>query len=131
LPHRTGLTGGLSKALAGGRLVVHDRVRVLSDLACAEVISDFRVMRESGELFGPVASVPTCWRVLQEIAAGGQKTAGRVTAMVSAARRVAWPAAARPGAVPGVRVADKVLDGVTCIRLDATVIPAHSDKAGS
>jgi hypothetical protein len=27
-----------------------------------------------------------------------------------------------------VRIADKVLQGVTCIRLDATVIPAHSDK---
>jgi hypothetical protein len=27
-----------------------------------------------------------------------------------------------------VRVADKTLEGVTCIRLDATVVPAHSDK---
>jgi hypothetical protein len=32
------------------------------------------------------------------------------------------------GPLPGVRLADKVLDGVTCIRLDATVTAAHSDK---
>jgi len=44
-----GLTAGLSKALATDRVLVHDRGRVLADLACAiadgaEVISDFRVM---------------------------------------------------------------------------------------
>jgi hypothetical protein len=31
----TGLTDGLSRALATRRLVVHDRGRVLADLACA------------------------------------------------------------------------------------------------
>lgn len=45
LADRTGLTGGLSEALASDRLVVHDRGRVMADLACtiadgAEVISD-------------------------------------------------------------------------------------------
>jgi len=35
----------------------------------------------------------------------------------------------RPGtALPGIRLADKMLDGVTCIRLDATVTLAHSGK---
>src|SRR6185312_1654484 len=35
----------------------------------------------------------------------------------------------RPGtALPGIRLADKMLDGVTCIRLDATVTTAHSGK---
>ena len=48
---------------------------------------------------------------------------------MNAARRHAWAQiAARHGALPGVRLADKVLDGVTCIRLDATVTLAHSDK---
>src|SRR5258708_22900728 len=45
------------------------------------------------------------------------------------ARRHAWAqAAARHGALPGVRLADKTLEGATCIRLDATVTVAHSDK---
>jgi hypothetical protein len=51
LADRTGLAGGLSKALASDRLLVHDRGRVMADLACAiadgaEVISDFRVMSD-------------------------------------------------------------------------------------
>jgi hypothetical protein len=33
---------------------------------------------------------------------------------------------ARRGTLPGVLVADKTLQGVTCIRIDATVTPAHS-----
>ena len=134
LADRTGLTAGLSKALASRRLLVHDRGRVLADLACAiadgaEVISDFRVMGDQQELFGLVASVPTCWRALSEIAGGGGRPLARITAAVNAARRRAWAQiVARHGALPGVAVADKVLEGVTCIRLDATVTPAHSDK---
>ena len=105
---RTGLTGGLSKALASGRLLRHDRGRVLADLACAiadgaEVISDFRVMRDQREVLGPVASVPVAWRTLEEVASGGARTQRRVTAAVNAARRVAWAQAeARHGALPGV-----------------------------
>jgi len=134
LADKTGLTGGLSEALASRRLLVHDRGRVLADLACAiadggEAISDFRVIGDQRELFGPAASVPTVWRTLSEVAAGGSRTAGRVTAAVNAARRTAWAAAAeRHGALPGVRIADKVLAGVTCIRLDASVVTCHSDK---
>jgi hypothetical protein len=134
LVDKTGLTAGLSRALASPRLLIHDRGRVTADLACAiadgsEVISDFRVMADQKELFGLVASVPTTWRTLNEIAAGGSGALGRITAAVNAARRRAWAGIeARHGALPGVRMADKVLEGVTCIRLDATVTPAHSDK---
>ena len=136
LADNTGLTPGLSQALASRRLV-HDRGRVLAGLACAiadgaEVISDFRVIGDQEELFGPVASVPTAWRALAEIAAGGERTLGKITAAVNAARRRAWTqAAARHGALPGVRMADKVLEGVTCIRLDASVVTCHSDKEGA
>jgi Transposase DDE domain group 1 len=131
---RMGLTSGLSRALASDRLLVHDRGRVLADLACAiadgaEVISDFRVMGDQQELLGPVVSVPTCWRALNEIAGGSSRALARITAAVNAARRQAWQAAAaRHGELPPVAIADKVLARVTCIRLDATVTPAHSDK---
>jgi hypothetical protein len=134
LADKSGLTGGLSRALASARLLVHDRGRVLADLACAiadgaRVISDFRVLADQDELFGLVASVPTAWRTLKEIAVAGPRADTRILAAVSAARRHAWAqVAARHGALPGVRLADKTLDGVTCVRLDATVTPAHSDK---
>ncbi len=107
---------------------------MLADLACAiadgaRVISDFRVMADQRELFGLVASVPTAWRTLQEIARAGAPTESRLTAAVNTARRHAWAqAAARHGTLPGVRLAGRTLDGVTCIRLDATVTFAHSGK---
>jgi Transposase DDE domain group 1 len=137
LADNIGLTAGLSRALASPRLLVHDRGRVLADLACAiadgaEAISDFRVIGDQDDLFGLVASVPTAWRTLDEVARGGERALGRITAAVNAARRRAWAAAAvRHGALPGIRVADKTLDGVTCIRLDASVVACHSDKEGA
>jgi hypothetical protein len=136
LADATGLTAGLSKALASGRMLVHDRGRVLADLACAVadgagVISDFRVMTDQRDVFGLVASVPTCWRTLAEIAAGGPQAQARITAAVNAARRRAWAGIqARHGAIPGIRVADKVLSGVVCIRLDATVTSLVRSAAG-
>jgi hypothetical protein len=137
LADNIGLTAGLSRALASGRLLVHDRGRVLADLACAiadgaEVISDFRVIGDQEDLFGLVASVPTAWRTLDEMARGGERALGKLATAVNAARRRAWAAAAaRHGALPGIRVADKTLGGVTCIRLDASVVACHSDKEGA
>ena len=134
LADKTGLTGGLSRALVTARILVHDRGRVVADLACsiadgARVISDFRVMSDQRELFGLVASVPTAWRTLKEIARAGIRADRRITAAVNAARRHAWAQiVARHGALPGVRLADKTLGGVVCVRLDATVTVAHSDK---
>ena len=133
LADRTGLTAGLSAALPSP-LGGHDRGRVFADLACAigdgaRVISDFRVMGDQRELLGPVASVPAAWRALKETAAGGDRRRRKVAAAVSKARRHAWKQGiARHGALPPVRVADRRLEGVTCVRLDATVVTAHSDK---
>ena len=90
---------------------------------------DFRVLADQKEAFGQVASVPTAYRTLEEIAEGGTRTARKLTAAVNTARRHAWAqAVARHGKLPEVRVAGKVLAGVTCVRLDATVTFAHSDK---
>ena len=96
------------------------------------MISDFRVTGDQEDLFGLVASVPTAWRALAEIAGGGERALGKITAAVNAARRRAWAAIeARHGAIPGIRVADKMLDGVICIRLDSSVMTCHSDKEGA
>jgi len=68
---RTGLTSGLSKALARpGFVPGHDRGRVLSDIAVTvadggRTIGDIAVLRDQAELFGPVASMPTAWRSLK------------------------------------------------------------------
>jgi hypothetical protein len=83
---------------------------VLANLACAityggEAVSDFRVLGDQGELFGPVASVPTVWRTLSEIAGGGDNTAARL-------RECGWPT--RPWRA--------------CIRLDASIVICHSEK---
>jgi Transposase DDE domain group 1 len=128
LADRTGLTAGLSRVLASPARG-HDRGRVVADLACViadggRVISDIRVLADQAGLFGPVASVPTVWRVLREIAAGGERTRCALAGAVSTARRHAWARAP----LPPVRVADRALAGVACIRLDATVTLAQSDK---
>src|SRR5690348_4174647 len=106
LADKTGLTGGLSRALASARILVHDRGRVLADLACAiadgaRVISDFRVMSDQAELFGLVASVPTAWRTLAEIARAGSRADRRGLGGGKAAPRQAWgQVGGRPGAAP-------------------------------
>jgi hypothetical protein len=69
---------------------------------------------------------------MDEIARGGERALGKITAAVNAARRRAWAGIeARHGVLPGIRIADKVLEGVTCLRLDASVVACHSDKAGA
>jgi hypothetical protein len=93
------------------------------------VISDFRVTGDQDEVFGQVASVPTAWRALKETGGGGDRTRRKVTVAVNTARRYAWAqVTARHGQLPPVRVADRQLTGITCIRLDATVVPAHSTR---
>src|SRR5262249_31017514 len=133
LADRTGLTAGLSRALASRRLVVHDRGRVLADLACAiadgaEVISDFRVMGDQSELFGLVASVPTCWRGVERDARGGGRARGGGHRGGDAGRGAGRGAGPGRGTLPGGPVADRVRDGITCIGLDAWVVPAHWEK---
>jgi hypothetical protein len=49
------VTSGFSRALAAGRVLGHDRGRVLADLACAiaggaRAISDFQVLADQAEV---------------------------------------------------------------------------------
>lgn len=66
LADRTGLTGGLSGALARqGFLPVHDRGRVLCDTAVliadgGRVLSDLATLRDQGECSGRSPRIPRC-----------------------------------------------------------------------
>ena len=71
LADATGLSEALSAAVSRPE-VIHDRGAVLRDMAVAiadgtDCISDARVLRDQPRVFGPVASIPTMWRSLNEI----------------------------------------------------------------
>jgi hypothetical protein len=95
LSDRTGLTAGLSQALWSGRVLGHDRGRVLADISCviadgARAVSGFRVLSDQAGAFGQAASVPTAYRTLEEISKGGTRTQDKLIAAVNKARRHAW-----------------------------------------
>ena len=132
LADRTGLTPAASSALARrGFDPVHDRGRVLTDTAVmiadgGRVMSDLAVLRDQGELFGPVASDPTLWRTLAGIS---DLQRDRLAAARARTRRHVWDQiVARHGAIPASQVADRDLGKTVVIRLDATLVIAHSDK---
>ena len=132
---RVGLTGELSKALARpGFVPGHDRGRVLSDIAVCladggRTIGDIAVLRDQGELFGPVASMPTAWRTLNEIDAKALKRIGRARAK---ARRRVWKLIkARHGRIPAALTCYGDLGDTVVIRLDASIVIAHSEKVNA
>ena len=104
LADRLELTGTLGWGGSGGRRR-HPDAAVLRDLA---------VLRDQPELFGPVASTPTAWRVLERVAADSDGLA-KLRAARAHARARAWGA----GGDPEVELL--VIDA------DATLVSAHSD----
>lgn len=117
----SGLVGAVSAALEDTYrgVPVHPPGRVFADLAAAiadgaDAVSGIAVLRDRGELFGPVASMPTTWRLLERIDAGHLP---QVAAARAAARARAWEAGAAPD-----------LAGVLCLDFDASVVLAHSEK---
>ena len=78
------------------------------------------------KLFGPVASDPTLWRTLEAVDA---RTRDRLAAARAKTRRHVWDQiVARHGAIPPSVVVDRDLGKTVVIRLDATLVIAHSDK---
>jgi hypothetical protein len=114
-----GLSGALSVALAPtkARRRGHDRGQVLVDLAVgladgATAITDVaRTFGPQPELFGPIASTATTWRMLGAI---DDAALERIATARAQARREAWAA----GADPRFYVID----------IDATLIESHSEK---
>lgn len=77
LTEATGLTAAYSTALRPlrPRDTGHDPGRTATDLAVmladgGEAIADLAVLRDQGEMIGPVASTPTAWRLLAGRSAG-------------------------------------------------------------
>lgn len=132
LADATGLTSAFAGALCQlrPRGTGHDPGRVAVDLAVmladgGEAIADLALLRDQREVFGPVASTPTAWRVLADIdsAALGRLRSGR-----AAARELAWLQAAETGrGIPTSRASGRDLSGLV-LDLDATLITCHSDK---
>src|SRR6266516_5653693 len=116
---------GLADAVTGALLdtyrgfPVHRPGQVFADLAVAiadgvDAVTGIEVLRDREALFGPVASMPTAWRLLDRI---DEVHLGRVRAARAVARRRAWEAGAAPE--PG---------GELRIDFDATISIAHSAK---
>lgn len=130
LADRTGLTAGISRVLARpGFHPVHDRGRVLTDIACSIAaggadIYDIEALRAQAGVFGPVASDTTALRALGEITDRGLY---RIDAARAAARAHLWsllpdgpPAATYAGGLP---MGDTIV-----LRVDGTITVAHSRK---
>lgn len=118
LADRSGLTGGLSRALAGTRerRSAHDPGRVLVDVAVmladgGDCVTDLDAYRGQERLFGARASESTTHRVLKSV--DEQLLAGVRAARAEARARV-WDAGARPETLT--------------LNIDATLLTAHSEK---
>lgn len=117
----TGLSAAVTTALLDTYkgVPVHAPGRVFTDLAVAvadgaDAISGIAVLTDRQELFGPVASMPTTWRVLDRIDAAHLPL---VRAARARARQAAWAAGAGPDVAAGL-----------CLDFDATITIAHSEK---
>jgi Transposase DDE domain group 1 len=117
LADRLELTRALGWREAGARR--HPDAAVVRDLAVlladgGDCLSDLAVLGDQPELFGPVASTPTAWRVVERVAHDPDGLA-RLRAARAHARARAWAAGAHPE--PELLIVDA----------DATLVLAHSD----
>jgi hypothetical protein len=90
-----------------------------------ETITDLAVLRDQAEVFGPVASTPTAWRLLADV---DERALASLRSARAQAREVAWLQAAERGeGIPAARSAGRMLPGLV-LDLDATLVTCHSEK---
>jgi Transposase DDE domain group 1 len=125
LADRLGLPAELDRWVGQGQpgRARHRAGKVLTDLAVmladgGDCLSDLAVLRDQPGLFGPVASTPTAWRVIERLAGADEQGLAGLRLARARARRRAWQAGAW-------------VDGLLMIDLDATLVTAHSDKQGA
>jgi hypothetical protein len=132
LADATGLTVAFSEALAPLRVRQsgHGPGRVAVDLAVmladgGEAIADLAVLRNQADLFGPVASDPTAWRLLSTMDGAALD---RLRAARAQARELAWAQRIETrGALPASTAAGLPVPGLV-LDLDATIVICHSQK---
>jgi hypothetical protein len=122
LADRVGLTAAVDRfaARSRGRARRHEPARVLRDLIVmladgGDCLSDLRLLAGCGQLLGPVASVPTAWRVVERLAQAGEDGLAGLRAARAQARARAWQAGAAPA-------------GRWILDIDATLVDAHTDR---
>src|SRR5690242_12575569 len=126
----TGLSGALGEALAQlrQRRGAHEPGRIAVDLAVmladgGEAICDLAVLRDQRQLFGPVASDPTAWRLLSDM---DSAAIDRLNQARAAAREVAWAQRIETlGALPQTTAAGLAVPGLV-LDLDASIVLCHS-----
>ncbi|MFD4896321.1 IS1380 family transposase [Kitasatospora sp. NPDC058397] len=132
LADATGLAHAFGDAL--GRLrprgTSHDPGRIAADLVVmladgGEAIADLALLRDQPEVFGPVASTPTAWRLLAGI---DPAALAALRSARAAAREVAWLQAGetRHG-IPASKAGGRELPGLV-LDIDATLVTCHSEK---
>jgi len=126
LADESGLTQGWTAALLGTYkgVPVHLPGRVLTDLAVTladggDCLADLAAFRDQAALFGPVASHPTAYRVLDRVAAVGLSA---LRAARADARARVWAAGGGPDLTD---VSGLIMD------VDASLLISHSEKEGA
>jgi hypothetical protein len=121
LARDTGLVEGVTAALADTYAGpwVHAPGQVFADMAVAiadgaDCVSHIEVFGDRSEVLGPVASMPTAWRMLDRI---DEAHLPEVLAARAAARERAWAAGAAPD-----------LTRLVHIDFDATVTISHAEE---
>ncbi len=135
LADATSLTSAFSEALhrLRPRGTGHDPGRVAVDLAVmladgGEAIADLAVLRDQRDVFGPVASTPTAWRVLAGIDAAALNA---LRAARAQAREIAWLQADETGhPIPASHAGGHEVPGLV-LDIDATLVTCHSEKEES